>query len=163
MITGEVNQFVSNATFLYPVKHQRTVKVFWCFQGVEKGYIGNKWVNIGLKLDTLHKKIKFPVKGFFSKREWIYCSSVDLFTCTNEILNRNFFAPQYQQPLTPALSPTSDKCKLFMIIPAGIYLLKINNKNTRKRCEIYSKLTIDTGGVVLMSLLLTLNIFDTLF
>ena len=27
---------------------------------------------------------------------------------------------------------------------AGIYLLKVNNRNTRTRCEIYSKLTIKT-------------------
>ena len=26
--------------------------------------------------------------------------------------------------------------------PAGIYLLKVNNRNTRTRCEIFSKLTI---------------------
>ena len=81
--------------------------------------------------------------------------------------------------------------------PAGIYLLKINNRNTRTRCEIRSKLTIkiserhqngqthssnssalggfsrlyptnclsvfDNFGVVSVSLLLTLNIFPTLF
>ena len=60
--------------------------------------------------------------------------------------------------------------------PAGIYLLKVNNRNTRARCEICSKLTIKTperrywrrSGVfivnfehishlVLMFLLLTLN------
>ena len=28
------------------------------------------------------------------------------------------------------------------IFPAGIYLLKVNNRNTRTRCEICSKLTI---------------------
>ena len=28
------------------------------------------------------------------------------------------------------------------IYPTGIYLLKVNNRNTRTRCEIYSKLTI---------------------
>ena len=28
--------------------------------------------------------------------------------------------------------------------PANIYLFKVNNINTRKRCEIYSKLTIKT-------------------
>ena len=28
--------------------------------------------------------------------------------------------------------------------PVGIYLLKVNNKNTRTRCEICSKLTIKT-------------------
>ena len=29
-------------------------------------------------------------------------------------------------------------------IPAGIYLLKVNNRSTRARCEICSKLTIKT-------------------
>ena len=56
--------------------------------------------------------------------------------------------------------------------PVGIHLLKVNNRNTRARCEICSNLTIKTGvhsGVfivnfepishfVLMFLLLTLNI-----
>ena len=28
--------------------------------------------------------------------------------------------------------------------PGGIYLFKVNNRNTRKRCEICSKLTIET-------------------
>ena len=28
--------------------------------------------------------------------------------------------------------------------PANIYLFKVNNRNTRKRCEIFSKLTIKT-------------------
>ena len=50
--------------------------------------------------------------------------------------------------------------------PASIYLLKFNNRNTRTKCEIYSNLTIKTperSGVVQVSFLLTLNIFDTLF
>ena len=61
-------------------------------------------------------------------------------------------------------------------IPAGIYLLKVNNRNTRTRCEICSTLTIkiperrhwDRSGIfivnfehishlVLVFLLLTLN------
>ena len=32
--------------------------------------------------------------------------------------------------------------KVFVNIPAGIYLLKVNNRNTRTRCEICSKLII---------------------
>ena len=40
-----------------------------------------------------------------------------------------------------------------LAIPTGIYLLKFSNRNIRTRCEICSKLT----------LLLTLNIFHTLF
>ena len=30
------------------------------------------------------------------------------------------------------------------MIPANIYLLKVNKRNTRTRCEIYSKLKIKT-------------------
>ena len=35
--------------------------------------------------------------------------------------------------------------------PAGIYMFKVNNRNTRTRCEMCSKLTIKTIGVVLVS------------
>ena len=41
-----VKSFVPNVSFLYPLKPSENLKVFWCFQGVEKGYIGNKWVNL---------------------------------------------------------------------------------------------------------------------
>ena len=34
--------------------------------------------------------------------------------------------------------------QLKQILPTGIYLFKVNNKNTRTRCEICSKLTIKT-------------------
>ena len=44
-------------------------------------------------------------------------------------------------------------------IPAGNCLFKVENRNTRTSCKICSKLP----GVVLVSLLLTLNIFHTLF
>ena len=50
-------------------------------------------------------------------------------------------------------------------IPAGNYMFKVNNRNTRTRCEICWKLTIkipEATGVVLVSFLLTLNIFHTL-
>ena len=46
----------------------------------------------------------------------------------------------------------------YSIIPAGIYLFKVNNGNTRKTCEICSKLTIK-----MVPLLLNLNIFHTLY
>ena len=43
--------------------------------------------------------------------------------------------------------------------PVGIYMLKVNNRNTRTRCEICSKLTIKTEHIshLLVFLLLTLN------
>ena len=46
-------------------------------------------------------------------------------------------------------------------LPAGIYIFKVNNRKSRTRCEICSKLTIN--NIVLVSLLLTLNIFNILF
>ena len=34
--------------------------------------------------------------------------------------------------------------KWFPDYPTNIYLFKLNNRNTRKRCEIFSTLTIET-------------------
>ena len=51
--------------------------------------------------------------------------------------------------------------------PANIYLFKVNNRKTRKRCEICSKLTMKIPerrpDVVLVFLLLILNIFHAFF
>ena len=42
-------------------------------------------------------------------------------------------------------NPLRISLNVFLLsIPAGIYLLKVNNRNTRTRCEICSKLTIKT-------------------
>ena len=42
-----INPLVPNAPFVYRLKLSENRKVFWCFQGVEKGYIGNEWINQG--------------------------------------------------------------------------------------------------------------------
>ena len=62
-------------------------------------------------------------------------------------------------------APRSFLRKQLKVFPAGIYLLKVNNRNTRTRCKTCSKLTIKTPEryFVLVSLLLNLNIFYTLF
>ena len=41
-----VNSFVPNGPFLYTLKTSENLKVFWYFQGAEKGCIGNEWVKI---------------------------------------------------------------------------------------------------------------------
>ena len=46
------DSFVTNAPFLYPLKTSENHKVFWCFQGLEKGCIGNKWVKNHIRLIT---------------------------------------------------------------------------------------------------------------
>ena len=45
--------------------------------------------------------------------------------------------------------------------PANIYLFKVSNKNTRKTCEICSKLTIKTPYTAVF--IITLNIFHIFF
>ena len=44
------NTFVPNASFLYPLKTSENLPVFWCFQGVVKGCIGNEWVKAGTEM-----------------------------------------------------------------------------------------------------------------
>ena len=52
---------------------------------------------------------------------------------------------------------------IIVFCPADIYLLKVNSRNTRTRCEICSKLIVKTLERRLLSLLLTLSIFHHLF
>ena len=50
------NPVISNAPFLYPLKTLQKPYGFLCFQRVEKGCIGDRWVNIHIYLfsdDTL--------------------------------------------------------------------------------------------------------------
>ena len=47
--------------------------------------------------------------------------------------------------------------------PAGNYMFKVNNRNTRIRCKLCSKLKIKTPERHQVSLLLTLNKFQTFF
>ena len=44
----QFNPFVPNVPFLYPVKTSENLMVFGCFQGVEKGCIGNELVKTDL-------------------------------------------------------------------------------------------------------------------
>ena len=65
----------------------------------------------------------------------------------------NYDIPKYtlHQNISYALISTKVLTVTFVLfiivllyIPAGIYLLKVNNRSTRTRCEICSKLTIKT-------------------
>ena len=48
-LINQSNQFVPNAPFFYCLKPSENRKVFCCFQGVEKGCIGKKWVKGGME------------------------------------------------------------------------------------------------------------------
>ena len=41
---ANINPFVPNTPFLYPLKTSENLTVFWCIHGVEKGCIGYKWI-----------------------------------------------------------------------------------------------------------------------
>ena len=41
-----LNPLVSNAPFLYPLNISENLTVFRYVQGIDKGCIGNKWVNV---------------------------------------------------------------------------------------------------------------------
>ena len=62
-----VNPFVPNTLFIYPLKTSENGKVFWCFQEVEKGCIGNEWIKqrlvLGLDLIGAKKVVLFPEIG----------------------------------------------------------------------------------------------------
>ena len=65
------------------------------------------------------------------------------------------FKTEFSEPLSGMINVSVSKG-----IPVGNYMFKVNNRDTRTRCEICSQLTIKTPErVVLASLLLTLNIF----
>ena len=42
------HSFLTKTPFLYPLKTSEDLTVFCCFQGLEKGCIGNEWVNLKL-------------------------------------------------------------------------------------------------------------------
>ena len=46
MSSTKFNPFVPKAPFLYPLKTSENLRVFWCFQGVQKGCTGKKWFNL---------------------------------------------------------------------------------------------------------------------
>ena len=46
LLKSDINPFVSNAPFLYPLKTLENLTLCWCFQGVEKGCSGNQLVKI---------------------------------------------------------------------------------------------------------------------
>ena len=65
------NAFVPNAPFLYSLKTSESRKISWCFQGVEKGCIRNKWVNtlfnlFDVKLSSWMYYSYLPIIGYTS-------------------------------------------------------------------------------------------------
>ena len=56
----------------------------------------------------------------------------------------NFIFISLRETLTSSLEVVDIMNSAEYPFPAGIYLLKVNNTNTRARCEIHSNLTMKT-------------------
>ena len=56
-----INPFVPKAPLLYPLKTSENLTVFCCFQGLEKGCIGNERVNVALLVTHIYN---FPWQYF---------------------------------------------------------------------------------------------------
>ena len=57
-----LNPFAPDAPFLYPLETSENLRVFWSFQGAEKGCFRNEWVN---------KPLTNLLMVFTRKREWL--------------------------------------------------------------------------------------------
>ena len=57
--------------FSTPLKTENR-KIFWCFQGVEKGYIGNKWVKYeDTTLQTMSIKVLISWREYIFTSKWV--------------------------------------------------------------------------------------------
>ena len=56
-----INPFFLKALFLYPLNTSENLTIFWCFQGVEKWCIGNKWVNVQCVKQTVIQDFDQPI------------------------------------------------------------------------------------------------------
>ena len=90
-----------------------------------------------LKNDNTAQKRKFSIKDFCSKCDQIR-RKFQIQALVNLLTYYNFSKTNHD---AETKSKQWDNQKNG---PAGNYLLKFNNKNTRTRCEICSKLTIKT-------------------
>ena len=91
--------------------------------------------------------MKFSIKDFFSKCDqirrklWIWSHSL------KKSLMENFIFL-----CSDNTSKLRDRLQVLLAIPVGIYLLKVNNRNTRTRYEIYARYEhVNAGCVVILN------------
>ena len=119
-------------------------------------------VNKDCKISSLIlRKHSFNFRVHFHLNLMQKQGGADDFVIENFVSNLNFLH------LYTRIDQGSVSYITILVYPAGNYLFKVNNRNTRTRFEICSKSTIKTPEqrqwLVLVSLLLTLNIFCTFF
>ena len=93
------NSFVPNALFLFPLKTPENRKVFWCFQGIEKGRVGNELVNMQ------------PVKKKFMDRTQTFHYLWNFQTDLDNIKKRNRFLKNGRDQNRELLGKQRNKCE----------------------------------------------------
>ena len=81
----------------------------------------------------------------------------------NKIFRRCFPQSLYKNAENSVISCNYSNLISPVIIPVNIYLFKVNNKNIRKKCQIYQNKDQNNFSDVLVFLLLTLKIFYIFF
>ena len=84
------NPFHATGLFQYHLKTYEKLTIFWCFQGVEKGYTGNEWVNSQL---IYHERFHFKVGLSTSKKNVFICfnkSSLKMMTNASCFISKPF-------------------------------------------------------------------------
>ena len=106
---ASLNTFVPNAPFLYPLKTTESLMVFWCFQGMAKGCIGNElvklicpWRDEFITLWILNRQKKFLRAAIVTLRE--KCPNTEFF------LARIFLYSDWIRRFTEMFSPSTGKC-----------------------------------------------------
>ena len=91
------------------------------------------------------KKFRSTVKPFLSSKGFIYNNDTTLEIDNKIIEDGSELTKTFNSHYINIVKSTTGKHPTKLgTFPAGIYLLKVNNRNTRTRCEICSKLTIKT-------------------
>ena len=92
----------------------------------------------GQKKKKLKKQLSMEVFVTLSKQAWISFEK-------SWMIEKMSMAPlDVRQFLATVIRLKMMKNAFYFMFPVGIYLLKVNNRNARARCEICSKLTIKT-------------------
>ena len=118
-------QRVTQSSLANNKKFWNTVKQFL----TDKGFLTNGNISINVNDDLATDKTKLA--------NLVNLHYIDIVENTSGV-------PPVIQGNPNNLNEDNTTVKVSLNNPAGIYLLKVNNRNTRTRCEICSKLTIKT-------------------
>ena len=118
------NPFIPNAPFLHPLKTLENILVYWCFQAVERGCIGNRWV----KCLWLKSDVKKPQRNKLISN-----------------INPNFDIGLYHQKITPNF-PDVSLLLLKGSLYSSFYILAVSQScflayldATFKTCHTFSE------------------------